>query len=124
MDQKFKTFDEFCKHYGISSDLPVITGVNEQQKKQLIATYIWEKIVETLNNEGLEEPWIPDYSNPKQEKWELWIRYSPSSGWSLDDVGNWLTRTVTHCGARRVFRTKQIGKYAGENLLHFFTDTF
>ena len=116
------TFEEFCKKYNVDSTLPEITNVSEEVKKQMIATYKWELIVKTLNNEGLEKEWIPDYSDNNQRKYEIYVYYSPSSGWSLHGVFYWFT--FTHCGARRVFRTREIGQYAGENFLHFYIDTF
>ena len=116
------TFEEFCQSKGVVAEMPEITGVSDKVKKQMLASYIWEFIVETLNNEGLDKPWEPDYSNDDEDKWELWLDFSPSSGWSLNDVAYW--RTHTRCGSRRVFRTDKIAREAGENLLHFFTDTF
>ena len=69
-------------------------------------------------NEGKELDW----SNENQRKYLMYLRYIPSSGWSLDGVFYWFT--FTHCSARRVFRTREIGQYAGENFLHFYIDTF
>lgn len=116
------TFEEFCKKHNVDSTLPEITNVSEEVKKQMIATYKWELIVKTLNNEGLEKEWVPDYSDKNQRKYEIYVYYTPSVGWSLDGVDYWHTGTT--CGARRVFRTREIGQYAGTELLHFYIDTF
>jgi hypothetical protein len=116
------TFEEFCKKHNVDSTLPEITNVSEEVKNQMIATYKWELIIKTLNNEGLEKEWTPDYSDDSQRKYEIYVYYTPSSGWSLYDVDYWHSHTC--CGARRVFRTREIGKYAGENLLDFYIATF
>ena len=116
------TFEEFCKKHNVEATLPEITGVSEIVKKQMIATYKWEFIVKTLNDEGQDKEFVPNYSDTSQSKYELLVYYSPSSGWSLIDVDYWFA--TTFCGARRVFRTEEIAEYAGENLLDFYIDTF
>ena len=116
------TFEQFCKEKNVDATLPVITNASEKVVKQMLATYKWEFIVETLNNEGQAEPWVPNYDDKNQYKYEIYVYKSPSSGWSLHVVDGW--NSYTHCGARRVFRTREIGRYAGENLLHFYIDTF
>ena len=116
------TFEDFCKQHNVDPTLPEITNVSEELKKQMIATYKWELIVKTLNNEGQTTEWVPDYSNKDQYKYEIYVYYSASSGWSLHGVDIW--NSATDCGARRVFRTREIGRYAGENLLDFYVATF
>jgi hypothetical protein len=116
------SFEDFCKKHKIKPELPIINGVSDEVRNQLLATWRWELIVKTLNSEGQEKEWMPDYSNRDEPKYELWLQYSPSSGWSLNAVDLW--HTITSCGARRVFRTREIGRYAGTELLHFYTDTF
>jgi hypothetical protein len=86
MDKTEITFEEFCKEHNVEATLPEITNVTEEVKKQMIATYKWEFIVKTLNNKDQEKEWIPDYSDRNQDKWELYVYYSPSVGWSLGDV--------------------------------------
>ncbi|WP_412464235.1 hypothetical protein [Flavobacterium mekongense] len=116
------TFEQFCKQKGVSAELPEITNVSEEVKKQMLATYKWEHIVKTLNNEGQEKEWKPDYDDRNQPKYEIYVYKSSGSGWSLVVVAFWYT--FTFCGARRVFRTREIARYAGEKLLHFYLDTF
>jgi len=123
MPKNLITFEQFCEQKGVSAELPEITNVSEEVKNQMLATYKWEHIVKTLNNEGLKEEWVPDYDNFEQPKYEIWV-YKPSSGsgWSLRVVDYWYS--YTNCGARRVFRTREIARYAGTELLHFYVDTF
>lgn len=116
------SFTDFCKKHKIKPEMPIINGVSDEVRNQLLATWRWELIVKTLNNEGQDKEWIPDYSNRDQPKYELYVYYTPSSGWSLDVVVFWNAHSA--CGARRVFRTREIGRYAGTELLHFYTDTF
>ena len=116
------TFTDFCKKHKIKPEMPIINGVSDEVRNQQLATWRWELIVKTLNNEGQDKEWIPDYSNRDQAKYELYVYNSPSSGWSLSVVGCWFASAV--CGARRVFRTREIGLYAGENLLEHFIATF
>ncbi|WP_264522162.1 hypothetical protein [Flavobacterium sp. N1994] len=122
MSKKNITFEEFCALKGVSAVLPEITGISEKVKNQMLATYQWEFIVKTLNDEGQEKEWEPDYANEYEQKWELWVEFSPASGWSLVDVDSWSSHTF--CGSRRVFRTREIARYAGTELLHFYIATF
>jgi hypothetical protein len=100
------SFADFCKKHKIKLEMPNIIGVSDEVRNQLLATWRWELIVKTLNNEGQEKEWVPDYSNREEPKYELLVYYSPSSGWSLSDVDCWYSDTG--CGARRVFRTREI----------------
>lgn len=86
---------------------------NEADKNSVIKNYIADVVIRALNNEGQETPWVPDYSNSDELKYENWYIYSPSSGWSLHLVGYWYT--VTSCCSRRVFRTRAIGRFFWEN---------
>jgi len=98
-------------------DITLMPGVdhlqNEDDKASIINNYKADVVIRALNNEGQDKPWIADYSDRDQIKYENWYEYSPSSGWSLYDVGVWYT--VTICGSRRVFRTRAIGRYFWEN---------
>ncbi|MFC6248321.1 hypothetical protein ACFP6C_25125, partial [Flavobacterium psychroterrae] len=91
-------------------DITLMPGVdhlqNESDKLSVINNYKLDVIIRALNNEGEEKPWVPDYSDREQYKYENWYEYSPSSGWSLYGVGHW--HAHTHCGSRRVFRTRAI----------------
>ena len=106
------TFEEFCKKHNVDATLPEITGVSEIVKKQMIATYKWELIVKTLNNEGQDKEWVPDYSDKSQWKYEMCVYYTPSSGWSLDGVGSWYSGA--NCGARLAFLKREHANKAYE----------
>jgi hypothetical protein len=94
--------------------MPVVDHLeNEKDRSNIIANYKLDVVIRALNNEDQEKPWIPDYSDTDQAKYENWYEFSPSSGWSLNVVDCWLT--FTYCGSRRVFRTRAIGRYLWEN---------
>lgn len=94
--------------------MPVVDHLqNEADKNNVIKNYIADVVIRALNNEGQEKPWVADYSDREQLKYENWYEYSPSSGWSLVIVGRWIT--ASDCGSRRVFRTRAIGRYFWEN---------
>lgn len=98
-------------------DINLMPGVdhlqNEADKASIINNYKADVVIRALNNEGQEKPWVADYSDSDQIKYENWYDFSPSSGWSLGDVVDWVTFTC--CGSRRVFRTRAIGRYFWEN---------
>lgn len=118
-----KSFEDACNVLQLDPTvLPDVSKLSEKRQKHTIANYKWDVIVEALNFEVENKEWVPDYSNDTEPKYELWLRYSPSSGWSLDHVDYWYT--ITHCGARRTFKTRKVAQYAGENLLDYLVDTF
>jgi hypothetical protein len=98
-------------------DINLMPGVdhlqNEADKASIINNYKADVVIRALNNEGQENPWVADYSDRDQIKYENWYEFSPSSGWSLFGVVGWLTSS--YCGSRRVFRTRAIGRYFWEN---------
>ncbi|MBS7234278.1 hypothetical protein KHA90_25120 [Flavobacterium psychroterrae] len=98
-------------------DITLMPGVdhlqNETYKKTVITNYKLEVIIAALNNEGQDKPWVDDYSDSDQYKYENVYEYSPSSGWSLTVVVGW--NPGTNCGSRRVFRTRAIGRYFWEH---------
>lgn len=98
-------------------DITLMPGVdhlqNEADKASIINNYKADVVIRALNNEGQDKPWIADYSDRDQIKYENWYEYSPSSGWSVGGVARWYT--LTRCGSRRVFRTRAIGRYFWEN---------
>lgn len=108
---------EAAEKLGITTSLlPAIENVPEDLKKIAVrsqAHFLLDIAVEKANNEGQPEPWLPDYSNYDQPKYELWHDYngesgSAASGWSLLDVDSWFTRTTA--GARRNFRSRKIAE--------------
>jgi hypothetical protein len=98
-------------------DITLMPGVdhlqNKDDKASIINNYKADVVIRALNNEGQDKPWIADYSDRDQIKYENWYEYSPSSGWSLTFVDVW--HAYTYCGSRRVFRTRAIGLYFWEN---------
>jgi len=94
--------------------MPIVDHLqNEADKNAVINNYKLDVVIRALNNEGQETPWIADYLDGNQTKYENVYYNSPSSGWSLDVVDDW--RTAAYCGSRRVFRTRAIGRFFWEN---------
>jgi hypothetical protein len=94
--------------------MPIVDHLqNDADKNAVISNYKIDVVVRALNNEGQETPWIADYLDDNQTKYENIYYNSPSSGWSLHRVGCWYSYTC--CGSRRVFRTRAIGQFFWEN---------
>jgi hypothetical protein len=94
--------------------MPIVDHLqNDADKNAVISNYKIDVVVRALNNEGQETPWIADYLDDNQTKYENIYYNSPSSGWSVGGVARWYSRT--YCGSRRVFRTRAIGQFFWEN---------
>ena len=114
METKIKTIEDAFIAEGLDPKLrPDVSMLPEEDQKIQIANFEIDVWVRALNNEGQEKRWVPDYKNPRQPKYEH-VYYMTSSGWSLYGVHGW--HTFTNCGARRVFRTREIARYAWEKL--------
>lgn len=121
MNTKITSFETACQVLGIDPTfLPEVSNLREDLAKRCIANYKMDIIVDALNNEGLPEKWLPDYSKYSQGKFEPWFDFSPGSGWSL--IGVAYRGTTTFAGARRNFRTKKIAEYAGTRFIDLYNE--
>jgi hypothetical protein len=102
--------------------MPIVDHLqNETDKNAIIKNYMLDVVIRALNNEGQSEKWVADYSDDSVAKYENIYYNSPSSGWSLTFVDGW--RSNTHCGSRRAFRTRAIGRYLWENFSDLIKET-
>ncbi|MBF2710038.1 hypothetical protein [Flavobacterium soyangense] len=115
MESTINTIEKAFIAEGLNITLmPIVDHLqNEADKNAVIKNYIIDVVVRSLNNEGQETPWIADYLDDNQNKYENIYYNSPSSGWSVDVVDRWYA--CTRCGSRRVFRTRAIGRFFWEN---------
>ena len=90
-------------------------GLNISIDKSLSAFEKVEMMTDVVN-----EGWIPDYSNAKEEKWFLIFKYVPGSGWVLSGCGR--ECTSTDVGARLVFKTKKHAEHAAQYFMPQFND--
>lgn len=121
MKTKITSFESACQAEGIDPTLlPEVSKLREDLAKICIANYKMDIIVEALNNEGLLEKWVPDYSDYSQDKFEPWFIFSPGSGWSLGGVGGWCADAFA--GSRRNFRTREIAKYAATHFIELYNE--
>lgn len=121
MNSSIKTFEDACKATGIDPKiLPDVSQLPEDFQKRAIANYKMDVINKALNDEGLPEPWVADYSDSDQRKYEPWFDFSPGSGWSYLVCAYW--STYTFAGARRNFRSREIAKYAATQFIEIYND--
>lgn len=105
MKTQINSFEDACKALNRQPLLPDVSMLPEAQGKWLIATVKLDVITEARNNEGLPEPWIPDYDDWDQTKYWAVFKFSTGSGWSCDGYGGWCTGSSA--GARP-FRTEEL----------------
>ena len=104
--ERIKDLNDVFRETGKNPKDYQYTGT-DPDKIMLNATAIALLIARAFN-EGVEADW----SNSNQAKYFIWQKYSPSSGWSLDDVDNW--RTNSDCGARLAFLKREHANKAYE----------
>jgi hypothetical protein len=116
---KITTLAEAFLAEGINPDTrPDVSMLPEIDQQPTIDKFVLEVLIRALNNEGLEKPWTPDYSDDIQPKYEHIYVFSPSAGWSLYSVVYWYT--ITLCGSRRVFRDRRTANYAWDTFSEYF----
>lgn len=123
METKIKTFEAACAAENVNpgADMVLLSQLSEPSRKSAIANYKLDIVIAALNNEGQEEPWKADYSDRSQIKYEPRFFFSPGSGWSYVDYVCW--RTLSHVGARRVFRSYDVMRSAVDNFMDLYAET-
>ncbi|MGK4567815.1 hypothetical protein [Flavobacterium sp. 3HN19-14] len=102
---------------------PDVSECPEHLKDRQIANFELDVLIEALNDEDQPEHWEPDYTDWNADKFENWYDrdIAAPSGWSLDDVDGRDTHTAA--GARRSFRTREIGNYVGTKFIDLVART-
>ncbi len=105
-----RTWEAICKVKGISPAIPFdVSMLPKETQNYLVAAYKLPIVIE-VRNEG----WTPDYTNPRQPKYELWPdviadKDRPSGfGLSCDVYAYWYTSTFV--GVRFAFRDIETAK--------------
>jgi hypothetical protein len=113
---RVKLLDDALNVKGLTLDdiiLPKLSHYLETFRVSLQAETELIVIIETLN-----EGWVPDWTNYKQEKWYPWFQMSPGFGFSL--AAYVYSRSITGLGSRLYLRNAELARYAGEQ----FTETY
>jgi len=107
---RIKTFADACEILGIDSD----DAWHESDEQDEVA-YKQLKIIARALNEG----WEPNYNDGNQRKWYPWF-YLNDPGVRLHGVRCDLTRTDV--GARLVFKTEELARYAATQFQGLYSD--
>jgi hypothetical protein len=109
--ENIKTFEDACKALSIkpnsvfnSNDLP-----DEVAYKKL-------KVIIKAINQG----WIPEWNNSKQQKWFPW--FNMSSGFGFSDSCYYGTIARTSVGSRLCFETKEKSDFAAEQFFNLYKE--
>lgn len=107
---RVKTFADACNVLGIDPDDVVHSAdeTDDQAYKKL-------KVIARALNEG----WEPNYNNDNQPKWYPWF-YLDSPGFRLRGVR--YGAPVTAVGARLVFKSEELAKYAANQFSGIYSD--
>lgn len=122
MKDKIKTFEDACKVLGIEPTVPEFSGVEESERKALIAHYKLTVIARALNN-----GWKPNWNDWNQWKYYPWFRMgdnggSPGVGSSFYGFGRDYARSAV--GSRLCFESEELANYAGQQFEELYKDYF
>ena len=118
MYTEIKTFEEACIKLNIAPVLPEVSMLDPKDQDVVIANYKLDKI-----NQALNEGWEPNWDNSSEWKYYPWFRMSSSgSGFSCGGYGcDDATSTV---GSRRVYKSREIAIYAGQQFTDLYKSIF
>ena len=109
---RVKTFADACEVLGIDPDDVVHSAdeADDQAYKQL-------KVIARALNEG----WEPNWNDGNQRKWYPWF-YMNQPGFRLLVVD--CTNSLAGVGARLVFKTEELARYAATQFLGLYSSYF
>jgi hypothetical protein len=123
MNTEIKTFEDACKHLGITNDTPNVSILPEQHQKAITAHYKLVIIAQALN-----DGWEPDWNNYSEYKYYPWFDLEiygdavPGSGFSYR--GCVCGRTHSRVGSRLCYKSSDLAEYAGKQFLDLYKDYF
>ena len=116
--ERVKTYADACAELGVEL-------MNEE--KMISAGFtpaeIARRKLETITS-VLNEGWVADWSNPKQNKWIPYIIYRPGSPSGFRFYASYYDNSTARAGSgsRLCFKTKELSDYAGEQFLGLYTE--
>ncbi|KAB2918714.1 MAG: hypothetical protein F9K23_00840 [Bacteroidetes bacterium] len=78
------------------------------------------KIIAKALNQG----WTPDWTDSNQIKYTVWLKDFRPGGVGFDDSGYGSWFTVTGCGSRLCYRSKELALYAGKQFEDLYKEFF
>lgn len=122
MKDQIKTFEDACKVLGIEPTVPDFSGVEESERKALVAHYKLTVIARALNN-----GWKPNWNDHSQWKYYPWFYMgesggSPGVGFSFCGYGR--GRSGSHVSSRLCFENEELANYAGQQFEELYKDYF
>lgn len=109
--ERVKSFADACVALGLDEDeeLPYKEPKNDRQIA--VQSFTMMMIIAQALNEG----WVPDYSNSNEAKYYPWFEWkSSASGFGFSNALTGWASTDTGIGARLVFKTEELARYAGK----------
>ena len=110
---RIKTYEDACDELGeqpINEDLFRSAGFTEDE--------INYRKIKTITR-ALNEGWVADYTNDKQEKWWPWFRVS-SSGFVFDGTNYYYSSADAGDGSRLCFKDSDLAEYAGKQFTELY----
>ncbi len=118
-----KSFEDACKALNISSVLPDVSMLPQEEQKAITAHYQLVIIAKALNGD-----WKPNWNNYDEYKYYPWFDMETyndgreNDGFSFCDCG--FSCAASHVGSRLCFSSSKIAKYAGQTFLPLYKDYF
>lgn len=116
---KIKTIEDAYAAQGLvmQDEIPFAEPKNG---RQLAANSFMNAMVLT---EALNEGWVPDYDT-NEDKYEIWwyMRSEAAGGPGFSFLVYYCDLSGSRVGARLVFRTRQLARYAGETFPEVYKD--
>lgn len=113
--ERIKTFTDVLEHLNIDED-DFVDRIEDMTEDE--AAYVKIKLIVRTLNEG----WVPDWSNSNQYKYYPWFRMGSSSGVGFSFYVDGNGDTISNCGSRLCFKSRELAVYAGEQFENIYKD--
>ena len=110
-----ETFDDACKKLGLSTRLPIITGMDDKTIKKHLAEYQLSVIIKALN-----QGWYPDWNNINQYKYFPYLYMVEGCGFSYYDTNYSYAHAVVPSAL--LLHSSALATYCGLKFIGLYQD--
>ncbi len=110
-----ETFDDACNKLGLSTKLPIITGMDDKTVKKHLAEYQLSVIIKALN-----QGWYPDWNNPNQYKYFPYFTMVARCGFSSFSTDCYYTNTIVPSAL--LLYSSALATYCGLKFIGLYQD--
>jgi hypothetical protein len=115
--ERIKSFDDVLGYHGLEKE-----EFEEELEYMSTDEVAYRKV--KLIAEALNEGWQPDWTNSSEYKYFPWFKMGGSSGSGFAYGAYDCWHSVSSCGSRLCFKSRELAEYAGEQFGDLYKDYY